>query len=172
MSDGRPLIVVGDALLDRDVSGRVERLSPDAPVPVVDEADVRSRPGGAGLAALLAAADGRPVTLVTALAADGPADELRAMLAVRGVELAEIPLDGTTPEKVRITTAGRALLRLDRGGEGATVGEPSAAVRAAIGWGAAVLVADYGRGVAAQPRVREALEALPPDVPVVWDPHP
>jgi rfaE bifunctional protein nucleotidyltransferase chain/domain/rfaE bifunctional protein kinase chain/domain len=172
VSDGRPLIVVGDALLDRDVSGRVERLSPDAPVPVVDEADVRSRPGGAGLAALLAAADGRPVTLVTALAADGPADELRAMLAVRGVELAEIPLDGTTPEKVRITTAGRALLRLDRGGEGATVGEPSAAVRAAIGWGAAVLVADYGRGVAAQPRVREALEALPPDVPVVWDPHP
>jgi D-beta-D-heptose 7-phosphate kinase / D-beta-D-heptose 1-phosphate adenosyltransferase len=52
------------------------------------------------------------------------------------------------------------------------VGEPSAAVRAAIGWAAAVLVADYGRGVAAHPRVREALEALPADVPVVWDPHP
>ena len=55
MTAGRPLVVVGDALLDRDVSGRVERLSPDAPVPVVDEEAVRSRPGrrgpGAGAAA-------------------------------------------------------------------------------------------------------------------------
>jgi rfaE bifunctional protein nucleotidyltransferase chain/domain/rfaE bifunctional protein kinase chain/domain len=172
VSDRGPLVVVGDTLLDRDVSGRVERLSPDAPVPVVDEADVRSRPGGAGLAAVLAAADGRPVTLVTALADDAPAGELRAMLADRGVELAEVALRGATPEKVRITTAGRPLLRLDRGGDGAVVGEPSAAVRAAIGWASAVLVADYGRGVAAQPRLREALEALPPEVAVVWDPHP
>jgi D-beta-D-heptose 7-phosphate kinase/D-beta-D-heptose 1-phosphate adenosyltransferase len=172
VTDRRPLVVVGDVLLDRDVSGRVERLSPDAPVPVVDEAGVASRPGGAGLAALLAAGDGRPVTLVTALADDGPAAELRAMLAERGIEVAEIALDGATPEKIRVTTGGRPLLRLDRGGEAGAVGEPSAAVRAAIGWAAAVLVADYGRGVAAHPRVREALEALPPDVPVVWDPHP
>jgi len=49
VTDGRPLVVVGDVLLDRDVRGRVERLSPDAPVPVVDEEAVRSRPGGAGL---------------------------------------------------------------------------------------------------------------------------
>jgi D-beta-D-heptose 7-phosphate kinase / D-beta-D-heptose 1-phosphate adenosyltransferase len=175
VTGGRPLVVVGDALLDRDVSGRVERLSPDAPVPVVEEDAVRSRPGGAGLAALLAAGDGGRVTLVTALAEDGPAAELRAMVAERGVEVAEVGLDGATPEKVRIAETGppaRPLLRLDRGGRGGAVGEPSAAVRAAIGWAAAVLVSDYGRGVAAQPRVREALEALPSDVPVVWDPHP
>jgi rfaE bifunctional protein nucleotidyltransferase chain/domain/rfaE bifunctional protein kinase chain/domain len=172
VTDGRPLVVVGDVLLDRDVSGRVERLSPDAPVPVVDEGEIRSRPGGAGLAAVLAAADGRAVTLVTALSADAAGDELRAMLAERGVEVADLGRDGATPEKVRITTGGRPLLRLDRGGDGGAVGEPGAAVRAAIGWGAAVLVADYGRGVAAQPRVREALAALPSDVPLVWDPHP
>jgi D-beta-D-heptose 7-phosphate kinase / D-beta-D-heptose 1-phosphate adenosyltransferase len=168
----RPLVVIGDVLLDRDVSGRVERLSPDAPVPVVDEAATASRPGGAGLAALLAASDRRAVTLVTALADDAPAGELRAMLAERGVEIADLGLDGATPEKIRVTTGGRPLLRLDRGGESGTVGEPSAAVRAAIGWADAVLVADYGRGVAAHPRVRDALEALPADVPVVWDPHP
>ncbi|MEA2381738.1 MAG: D-beta-D-heptose 7-phosphate kinase / D-beta-D-heptose 1-phosphate adenosyltransferase [Solirubrobacteraceae bacterium] len=172
MTDRRPLVVIGDVLLDRDVSGRVERLSPDAPVPVVDEAAVASRPGGAGLAALLAAGDGRPVTLVTALADDDAADELRTMLAERGIEVADVGLDGSTPEKIRVTTGGRPLLRLDRGGDAGAVGEPSAAVRAAIGWAAAVLVADYGRGVAAQPRVREALDALPPEVPVVWDPHP
>jgi rfaE bifunctional protein nucleotidyltransferase chain/domain/rfaE bifunctional protein kinase chain/domain len=172
VSDRRPLVVVGDVLLDRDVSGRVERLSPDAPVPVVDEAATASRPGGAGLAALLAASDGRAVTLVTALADDAAGAELRAMLEDRGIEVADLGLDGATPEKIRVTTGGRPLLRLDRGGEAGAVGEPSAAVRAAIGWADAVLVADYGRGVAAHPRIREALEALPPDVPVVWDPHP
>jgi D-beta-D-heptose 7-phosphate kinase / D-beta-D-heptose 1-phosphate adenosyltransferase len=167
----RPLVVVGDALLDRDVEGVVERLSPDAPVPVVDESGVHARPGGAALAAVLAAGSGRPVTLVTALARDAPGAELAGLLAARGVEVADLGLDGPTPEKVRIATGGRALLRLDRGGGGA-VGAPGAAVRAAIGWAGAVLVADYGRGVAAEPELRAALTALAADVPVVWDPHP
>ena len=58
MSGSRcPLVVIGDALLDRDVEGRVERLSPEAPVPVVDEVAENARPGGAGLAAALAAAE-------------------------------------------------------------------------------------------------------------------
>ncbi|MBV9382745.1 MAG: cytidyltransferase, partial [Streptosporangiaceae bacterium] len=46
MSTG-PLVIVGDALLDQDVDGRAERLSPDAPVPVVEDAAGRTRPGGA-----------------------------------------------------------------------------------------------------------------------------
>jgi rfaE bifunctional protein nucleotidyltransferase chain/domain/rfaE bifunctional protein kinase chain/domain len=168
----RPLVVVGDTLLDRDIEGRVERLAPDAPVPVVDETAVRVRPGGAGLAAALAVADGRPVTLVTALAGDGPADELRAALERAGVDIVDLALDGTTPEKIRITAGGRPLLRLDRGGADVVVGPMSAAAREAIGWAAAVLVADYGRGVAAQPSVRESLALAAPVVPIVWDPHP
>ena len=163
------LVVVGDALLDRDVVGTVERLSPDAPVPVVDQDAVRSRPGGAGLAAALAAADGRRVTLVTALGKDAAGAELAAILDARGVEVIDLGLGGPTPEKVRIGPAGRALLRLDRGG-GGDVGTPSAEARAAIGWGAAVLVADYGRGVAAEPELRDALAGVAR--PVVWDPHP
>ena len=54
----RPLVVLGDALLDRDLTGRADRLSPDAPVPVVSGLSEVDRPGGAGLAALLAARDG------------------------------------------------------------------------------------------------------------------
>ena len=163
------LVVVGDALLDRDVVGTVERLSPDAPVPVVDQDAVRSRPGGAGLAAALAAADGRRVTLVTALGTDAAGAELAAILDARGVEVIDLGLGGPTPEKVRIGPAGRPLLRLDRGG-GGDVGAPGAEARAAIGWGAAVLVADYGRGVAAEPELRDALAGVAH--PVVWDPHP
>jgi rfaE bifunctional protein nucleotidyltransferase chain/domain/rfaE bifunctional protein kinase chain/domain len=173
MSDA-PLVVIGDAMLDRDVEGAVERLSPDAPVPVLDEQDTSTRAGGAALAAALAAADGQPVTLVTALASDRAGEELAALLAAAGVELIDLGLDGATPEKVRLRADGRSLLRLDRGGAvPARVGAPSAGARAAIGWAPAVLVADYGRGAAAEPAVRAALaERAAKRAPVVWDPHP
>lgn len=168
-----PLVVVGDALLDRDVEGAVERLAPDAPVPVVDERQVRTRPGGAGLAALLAASDGRDVTLVTALGADAAGRELRAALEAGGVRVVDLGLRGATPEKIRIRVDGRSMLRLDRGGDDARTGALTAAARAAIGWAGAILVADYGRGITAADDVRDALGAVARDgVPVVWDPHP
>jgi D-beta-D-heptose 7-phosphate kinase/D-beta-D-heptose 1-phosphate adenosyltransferase len=165
------LVVVGDVLLDRDVDGRAERLSPDAPAPVVDERDRRSRPGGAGLAAALAAADGREVTLVTALARDAPAGELRTLLERCGVRVIDLSLPGTTVEKIRIRADGRALVRLDRG-NGGSPGAVTAEARAALRAAGAVLVSDYGCGVAAEPTVRAAVAALGEDVPLVWDPHP
>src|SRR4051794_28001599 len=95
--------------------------------------------------------------------------ELAAMLHAHGVDVIDLGLEGATPEKLRIGPPGRALLRLDRGGGGA-VGAANAEARAAIGWGAALLVADYGRGVAAAPDLRDALARA--THPVVWDPHP
>ena len=177
MSGEAPLVVIGDALLDRDVEGVVERLAPDAPVPVLDERSARARPGGAALAAALAAAEGRPVTLVTALADDDAGVELAALIAATGVELVDLGLDGATPEKIRLrTAAGQPLLRLDRGGDrDAAVGRATAAARAAIGWAAALLVADYGRGVAAEPGIRAALAeraSAEERAPIAWDPHP
>jgi D-beta-D-heptose 7-phosphate kinase / D-beta-D-heptose 1-phosphate adenosyltransferase len=167
------LAVVGDALLDVDVDGDVRRLAPDAPVPVVEHERTTVRPGGAGLAAALAAAGGHDVRLVTALAEDDAGRELAAALARRGVEVADVGLDGATPEKIRVRTQGRALLRLDRGGAHGAVGPATAASRAAIAWADAILVADYGRGVAAEPGLRAALaRALAAGVPLVWDPHP
>ncbi|HEV8153611.1 MAG TPA: PfkB family carbohydrate kinase, partial [Solirubrobacteraceae bacterium] len=112
MTAGR-LTVVGDALLDRDVDGTVERLSPDAPVPVLDERSARSRPGGAALAALLAAGDGHAVTLVTGLGDDAAGRELAGLLAAARVEVVDVGLDGATPEKVRLRAEDRPLLRLD-----------------------------------------------------------
>ena len=165
------LVVVGDALLDRDIEGRVERVCPDAPVPVVDESSRVSRPGGAALAAALAAADGHHVTLITGLARDPAGRELAALLDRAGVEVVDLGLDGATPEKVRIRSGGQSLLRLDRGAPG-TAGPPTAAARATLGAAAAVLVADYGRGVAAGKELRAALEKLSPEIPLVWDPHP
>jgi D-beta-D-heptose 7-phosphate kinase/D-beta-D-heptose 1-phosphate adenosyltransferase len=169
------LVVVGDALLDRDLNGTVERLCPDAPVPVVDSPVDVPRPGGAGLAALLAAADGRQVVLVTALAQDDAGRELAELLARAGVHVVDLGLDGATPEKVRVRSDGRSLLRLDRGGPGSagSVGPLRAEGRAAVEAATGVLVADYGRGVASAPGVRDALTAAAAGrTPVVWDPHP
>jgi len=173
-----PLVVVGDCLLDRDVEGRVERLSPEAPVPVVEHEDTRPRAGGAGLAAVLAARDGRPVRLVTALGDDPPARELRALLRTAGVRVVDIGLRGPTPEKVRVRAQGRTLLRLDyggrghRGGPGGPIGPATSAAVAAIRTAPAVLVSDYGQGMTSEPAIRAALAAHAPRRPLVWDPHP
>jgi bifunctional ADP-heptose synthase (sugar kinase/adenylyltransferase) len=166
------IVVVGDALLDRDVHGSVERLAPDAPVPVLDYEREVVRPGGAGLAASLAARDGHDVKLVSALATDAPARVLRGALERAGVELIDLGLDGPTPEKVRFFTGRQQLVRVDRGGRGSAVGAVTAAARAALSWADAVLVADYGRGVAARTGLRETLAEQCAVIPTVWDPHP
>ncbi|MFF9644989.1 D-glycero-beta-D-manno-heptose 1-phosphate adenylyltransferase [Kitasatospora aureofaciens] len=162
-----PLVVVGDSLLDIDVDGRADRLAPDAPVPVVDVSAERSRPGGAALAACLTARTDREVVLVTALG-DGPAARtLRRHLTGR-VRLVELPLVGDLPVKTRVRVDGRALLRIDRGG--GTVGPPDRRAAQVLARASAVLVADYGRGLA--DRLRLPLTACAAQVPLVWDPHP
>lgn len=167
MTAPAPLLVVGDALLDHDLTGRAERLAPDAPVPVVGGVRRATRPGGAALAAWLAAADGREVTLVTALGDDPASNDLRELLAGR-VRLVELPLDGALSSKTRVLAEGRPLLRLDDG-DGRAHDATDDARRAVTDTGA-VLVADYGRGTA--DALREPLTRAAAHVPVVWDPHP
>jgi rfaE bifunctional protein nucleotidyltransferase chain/domain/rfaE bifunctional protein kinase chain/domain len=166
------VVVVGDTLLDRDLDGTVERLAPDAPVPVVDSPVERARPGGAGLAAVLAARGRVRVTLVTALAPDEGGRRLAGLLRDNGVDVIDLGLDGATPEKVRVRTAGHPIVRLDLGGAPGRVRGWTTAAGDALAGATGVLVADYGRGVTALPGLRSALAALPARVPVVWDPHP
>jgi D-beta-D-heptose 7-phosphate kinase/D-beta-D-heptose 1-phosphate adenosyltransferase len=175
-----PLVVVGDALLDRDVTGRAERLSPDAPVPVVSAVTETERPGGAALAALLAAADaadaagavGRRVILVTALGADEAGERLAALLAGAGVTVVAARLAGRTPVKERVRVAGQSLLRVDREDGGTPPVRTSAAMRDAVRSAGAVLAADYGRGLLGTDDVRRAVQEAAAGAPLVWDPHP
>ncbi|MFL6243066.1 MAG: PfkB family carbohydrate kinase [Acidimicrobiia bacterium] len=166
------LVVVGDALLDRDLEGVVDRLAPDAPVPVVEDPTDHSRPGGAGLAASLAARDGIDVALVTAIGRDRAGLELGALLAERGVEVEDLGLDGRTPEKVRILAQGRPMMRVDHGADAAAVGPITTTARALLREGSAILVSDYGRGMTAHTDIRRALSRVAPRTPMVWDPHP
>ncbi|MFC3994139.1 PfkB family carbohydrate kinase [Actinoplanes siamensis] len=165
------LVVVGDTLLDRDVEGAVHRVAPDAPAPVLDEESVSERPGGAGLAALLAAAqDDYRVALVTALAPDAAGARLSELLTAAGIEVHALPLPGATPQKIRMRSRGQVLMRLDRGGPAQPPGDAPDGLLDLLDAATAVLVSDYGRGVAKHPAVRAALERA--SAPIVWDPHP
>ncbi|WP_083501766.1 PfkB family carbohydrate kinase [Sphaerimonospora mesophila] len=166
-----PLVIVGDSLLDVDVEGDAGRLCPDAPVPVVEGRAEHHRPGGAGLAALLAAREAAEVVLITSIGDDAPGRRLRDLLS-GSVEVIRLPMEGATVCKTRVRARGQTLLRIDTGDGRPVVAGPSGeALRCAadaLRGASAVLVADYGGGVADV--CREQLGELA--VPVVWDPHP
>ena len=164
------IVVVGDTLLDVDVMGTAERLSPDAPVPVVEVQTTVERPGGAGLVARLLARDGQPVRLVTVLGDDEAGERLRA--ALDGVDVVAGPSGAATPVKTRLRAAGHALVRMDSGTSVPPVPRATSAMLAAIAEADVLVVADYGRGLAAAPEVREALQQRGAVVPLLWDPHP
>jgi D-beta-D-heptose 7-phosphate kinase/D-beta-D-heptose 1-phosphate adenosyltransferase len=167
----RPLVVVGDSLLDIDVDGTADRLCPDAPVPVVDLARRWIRPGGAALAALLASRAVGEVVLVTAVGVDDAASDLVGLLDGH-LDIRRLTLEGDTACKTRVRARGVPMLRLDWGSGRADGAEIGADVSTALATAGAILVSDYGRGVTANPRIRRLLQQRAGHVPVVWDPHP
>ncbi|GAB3658025.1 bifunctional HldE family protein [Glycomyces tarimensis] len=167
----RHLVIVGDAFLDIDVHGSSKRLCPEAPVPVVDAAGEIRRPGAAGLAARLAARMSPRTSLITALADDQAGKQLRELLEAH-VDLVAMPLEGDTVRKMRIRAGDQLITRIDHGDGRAPGGELSEAAAMTLASADAVLVADYGRGMAEHPGLRRALAELAGSIPIVWDPHP
>jgi rfaE bifunctional protein nucleotidyltransferase chain/domain len=168
----RHVVVLGDVLLDRDVDGRVERVCPDAPAPVLDVDTVSSGPGGAGLTALLCATDAVDVTLVAPLADDADGRELRSLLEAGGVRVLALGHQGPTRVKTRLRATGQSIARMDSGGPGSPVGGLTRQAALAVGEADVVLVSCYGGGTTADAGIRAALSRRAPARPVVWDPHP
>lgn len=166
-----PIVVVGDSVLDVDVTGGIERFCPDAPAPVVDCEAEHCRPGGAALAAYLATGEADEVVLVTGLGADEDGAQIARLLEDR-LDVVPLALSGVTPRKTRVRSAGQTLLRLDTGDGRCASDALSRHVELALKGASAVLVADYGRGLTGHPGIRSLLEGLARRVPIVWDPHP
>jgi len=164
------IVVVGDVLLDVDMTGAAHRLSPDAPVPVIEVEESLPRAGGAGLVATMLARDGHDVRLVTVLSDDHRAATLRACLD--RIEVVAGPSGAPTPVKTRVRADGHAIARIDEGCAPPPTPEATHAMLDAIATADAIVVADYGRGVTRDPRLRAALDARAAEVPLVWDPHP
>jgi rfaE bifunctional protein kinase chain/domain len=108
------VLVVGDVMLDRYWFGEVERISPEAPVPVVRIARNEERPGGAANVARNAAALGAQVTLISVVGEDEPGAALERLLAAERVH-ASLHRDAAFPTTVKLRVIGRQqqLLRID-----------------------------------------------------------
>ena len=108
------MLVVGDVMLDRYWFGDVERISPEAPVPVVKVARTEERPGGAANVARNAAALGAKTTLLSVTGEDEAGTALERMLAADGVR-SSFHRDPSLPTTVKLRVIGRQqqLLRID-----------------------------------------------------------
>jgi D-glycero-beta-D-manno-heptose-7-phosphate kinase len=161
-----PVLVVGDVMLDRFIVGRVTRISPEAPVPIVQYGSEFWRLGGAAnVAHNIAVLGGRPM-LVGIVGADAAAARLREQLAAAGIAADHLVEDRSRPttEKVRVVTErNQQVARIDYEHDADAGGDVEQAIaeRAArLGRGAkALLVSDYLKGVVTRPVVEALLEA-------------
>jgi D-glycero-beta-D-manno-heptose-7-phosphate kinase len=174
---GLHVLVVGDVILDRFIVGRVARISPEAPVPVVRFESEYLRLGGAANVAHNLVALGGHVSLVGMVGIDAAATRLRDQLAAAGISAEGLIEDRNRPttEKVRIVTErNQQVARVDYE-QDADVGGDLARVLVArvrrLGVDAKVLlVSDYLKGAITR-HVVEALTALKSTLrPVVIDP--
>ena len=170
------VLVVGDVMLDRYVWGQVERISPEAPMPVVRAAWQNERPGGAANVAMNLAALGACVTVAGFAGGDEDQDRLESMLAEAGVEpiLAEVEAIPTTT-KLRIFSGNQQMIRLDT----EAIPSPSDAaypellerIQALLPHAAVVVLSDYAKGVLTEAMCRSIInEASKFGLPVLVDP--
>ena len=171
------VFVAGDALLDVYLQGTVERISPEAPVPVVHEAgEVRRVLGGAANVAANVAALGARATLGARVGDDEDGLHVRRLLEERGIADGLV-VDPALPtiRKTRVLAGYQQIVRLDRE-ELAPLADHAALVAQFSRWaaepgGRALVLADYAKGVLTTACVRALIDAaVAADVPVLVDP--
>lgn len=171
------ILVVGDLMLDEYLWGKAERISPEAPVQVVEVKREELRLGGAGNVANNLAALGVQVEMASVLGDDDDGRLLRDLLAGRGVGTAGIVLapGRTTSRKSRVLASSQQIVRIDRESRDLIDERLENAllerVRALVPGCRAILVSDYLKGVLGEPLV-QALIAFgrAQGIPVVIDP--
>lgn len=146
------VLVVGDVMLDRFVYGGVERISPEAPIPVLTAERDSVMPGGAGNVARNLAALGAQVVVLGLVGDDAAADRLNEVLALDPGIDARLVVDETrqTTEKTRFIGSRQQLLRVDRESRGAPAPEAVATLldvaREMLDGCAVLVLSDYAKG--------------------------
>lgn len=107
--------VLGDAMLDTYWWGHVERISPEAPVPVVSVDKKEYRIGGAGNVALNIASMGAKAYAITVMGNDDDGDQLKSLLTEKGIDTRHIvqSAERITTNKIRIISRNQQMMRLD-----------------------------------------------------------
>lgn len=175
---GASVVVLGDVMLDRYFWGDVERISPEAPVPIVHVTRKSRRLGGAANVAANLSALGVRSEVVSVRGSDREGREIARMLARRGIGgegLIECP-GRTTTEKVRIIARSQQVVRADFETDDALDGTSCRAlydrVRALAASADALVISDYGKGVVTESEIGETIaEWRARKKPVLVDPH-
>lgn len=171
------VLLVGDVMLDRFIVGRVTRISPEAPVPVVRFESQHNRLGGAANVANNIAMLGGRVALVGTVGADAAGEQLVGQLRAAGVDVSGVLIDSGRPttEKVRVVTErNQQVARIDYEHDGDLAGPAESALlerlRQAGAGVAAVLVSDYLKGTVTT-RVMDAVRQIAAGgIPLLVDP--
>jgi rfaE bifunctional protein kinase chain/domain len=175
-AQGKRIAVIGDAMLDVYLTGDVERISPEAPVPVVRVRERKYALGGAANVAQNVVAIGATCDLVATVGADRGGETLRAMLRAIGEEgRSLVTVDRPTTQKTRIVARSQQLARVDEESDDDLDGDERArvleAVRIAVANADAVVLEDYNKGVLVPEVIRCAIElASERHIPIVVDP--
>jgi D-beta-D-heptose 7-phosphate kinase/D-beta-D-heptose 1-phosphate adenosyltransferase len=170
------VLVLGDAMLDVYVSGSVERISPEAPVPVMKYGDTRERPGGAANVAANVVGLSGVCHLVACTGEDAERARLAALLVAAGVTYDLIVAEGRpTTVKTRFAAGPHQLLRLDKESLSPISARCEAAivevVDAKLRQCDLLVLSDYAKGLLTDRLIRAAIAmAQRRRVPVVVDP--
>ena len=150
--EGLPIMIIGDIMLDHYVFGQVERISPEAPVPVVRVEEERRLLGGAGNVARNVAALGGVPLLFGVIGEDGESEQIRQLSVEAGFEVHALPdRNRPTTRKTRVVAGSQQLVRIDRESTNTVsedlrqrlfqdINDRLASIRV-------IIVSDYGKGL-------------------------
>jgi D-beta-D-heptose 7-phosphate kinase/D-beta-D-heptose 1-phosphate adenosyltransferase len=157
-------VVVGDLMVDDYVFGRVERISPEAPIQVLNVEREEERPGGAGSVVTMLLKLGAAVDVVGVVGEDAAGERLIAALGALGAETGGIVRDAARPttRKTRMIAHDQQVLRVDREVSAPIAVDVEArlitALEARIAGADVVLVSDYAKGLLTDGLLRAALD--------------
>ncbi len=173
---GKSALVLGDVMVDEFLYGKVDRISPEAPVPVLEFSSHTFMPGGAAnVARSVQGLGGRPL-LVGCIGQDAVADRLKEELHREAIDDAGLVSDPDRPTtlKTRVVAHTQQVVRIDREDSSAVSPEVEAqliaAVEARLAQAGVVLISDYRKGAVTAALLRSLLDkARSEEVPVLAD---
>ena len=172
----RRVAVVGDAMLDVYLRGEVERISPEAPVPVVHIHERRYALGGAGNVAQNVRAVGATCDLIATIGDDFGGRQICSMLGAMNASLNSlVTVNRPTTTKTRVVARSQQVVRVDEEDDADIAGDDIHrllfAVRNAVAEADALVLEDYNKGVLVPRIIEAAMEAArSKEIPIVVDP--
>ncbi len=175
--ENRSILVVGDTMVDKFIWGKVSRISPEAPVPVVEVKSETETLGGAGNVASNITSLGAKAYIVTVIGNDSSGENMKKMLERKNINTDYIIVDSQRPTtiKTRIVASNQQVVRVDKEIKGAFSGKTEENILKNIEQSMekvdGVIISDYAKGIVT-PKVLKKIITLAKKkkVPVTVDP--